>query len=240
MKSRSVSNTMRVRDYPKEKPGIRVYSIVPARAVQDESLHPTTFKVLAALCIHTNGHGICFPSLLTLGRHLGIARETVSRHIGRLVKAGYVRKLQAKDYPRGVKKKGVRMTNRYQVLFNGNDPLPTKEEFLSPVPLIVDDRKQMDVEVPGVTQERTGGVGDGNKQFQLLAHSFKHAVERASGVHRLPDPSFQAAKVLYDQGVTVDQVRDAATAATKNALQNGRTPPLTLDQVAKWAGLYKK
>lgn len=238
--TKSLSNTMRVKDYPKEKPNTRVYSIIPARAVQDDSLHPTSLKVLAALCIHTNGHGICFPSLLTLGRHLSVARETVSRHITRLVKAGYVRRLEAKDYPKGVKKKGVRMTNRYQVLFNGNDLLPTKEQFMSPVAAIVDDRAVMDVALPDVAQKRTGGLGDENKSYQLLAHAFKQAIESTSGITRLSEPSYQAAKVLHNQGVTVSDVRDAAIAATKDALKNGRTPPLTLDQVAKWSGLYKK
>ena len=46
--TKSLSNTMRVKDYPKEKPNTRVYSIIPARAVQDDSLHPTSLKVLVA------------------------------------------------------------------------------------------------------------------------------------------------------------------------------------------------
>jgi hypothetical protein len=36
---------------------------LPARSVQDDSLHPTTFRVLAAICLHTNGYGICFPCI---------------------------------------------------------------------------------------------------------------------------------------------------------------------------------
>jgi hypothetical protein len=90
------------------------------------------------------------------------------------------------------------------------------------------------------TPMQSGVKGDENKQYQILAQAFKSAVERASGVHRLPEPSFQAAKKLWDQGLTVNEVRDHTAAFVRDALKNGRTPPLTLDQVAKWAGLYKK
>lgn len=234
---------IKVKDYPKEKPKTRTYSILPARAVQDDKMRPTSFKVLAALCIHTNGYGICWPSQLTLAMHLRVSKVTVMRHIKILIDAGYVRKLEPKKYPWGIIQKGKRPTNRYQVLFKGNDPLPTKEEFLAPRPAVVD--VEYEVQDGKLTtlddsHKKTGGLGDGKSDFQILAHTFRTTVERASGVHRLSDPSFQAAAKLHALGVTPDVVRDSTLAMVKDGLRTGRTPPMTLDQVAKWSGLYKK
>ena len=87
---------------------------------------------------------------------------------------------------------------------------------------------------------QTGSLRESNTDYQILAHAFKKAVEATSGVSRLPDQSFKHAKVLYDQGVTVDQVRDATVSMTKDALRSGRTPPMNLDQVARWSALYNK
>lgn len=234
---------VKVSDYPKEKPKIRRYSVLPARAVQDSSLHPTSFRVLAALCIHTNGHGICWPSQITIALHLGVSKITVMRNIKKLIAAGYVRKLEPKKYPWGIIQKGKRPTNRYQVLFYANDPLPTKEQFLAPRAAIMD----IDYGIAGgkVTQiedadKKIGGTGDGKADFQILAHTFKSAVERSCGAVRLADPSFQAAAKLHQQGVTTETVRESTIAMVKDGLRTGRTPPLTLDQVAKWAGLYKR
>jgi len=234
---------VKVSDYPKEKPKIRRYSVLPARAVQDASLHPTSFRVLAALCIHTNGHGICWPSQITLALHLGVSKITILRNIKKLIAAGYVRKLEPKQYPWGIIQKGKRPTNRYQVMFGEKDPLPTKEQFLAPRAAIMDvdygiaDGKVTQIEE---THNKTGGPGDGKADFQILAHTFRAAVERASGAVRLSEPSFPTAAKLHALGVTADEVRESTTAMVKDGLRTGRTPPITLDQVAKWAGLYKK
>jgi|DEB0MinimDraft_6_1074348.scaffolds.fasta_scaffold24348_2 hypothetical protein len=234
---------VKVKDYPKEKPKIRRYSVLPARAVQDASIHPTSFKVLAALCIHTNGHGICWPSQITIALHLGVSKVTVLRHIKRLIKLGYIRKLEPKKYPWGIIQKGRRPTNRYQVMFGADDPLPTKEQFLAPRASIMDiDYGIKDGKVSTVddADNKKGGLGDGNKDFQILAHTFRTAVERTSGAVRLADSSFQTAARLHQLGVTAEQVRESTTAMVKDGLRTGRAPPMTLEQVARWAGLYKK
>lgn len=230
--------------YPKEKPKIRKYAVLPARAVQDEKLHPTSLHVLAALGLHTNGVGVCWPSTLTLALHIGKARVTVSRHIQRLIKAGYVRKLDYKAYPGHIVQQGRRKTNRYQVLWEGNDPLPSREEFWAPRPKVAEIDYYIEggkITVDNVdTDKRQGVWGKESTEYQTLAHAFRGAVERSTGANRLPDQSFKAAKVLWDQGVTVDQVREHTISMCVSGLKVGRTPPLTLDQVAKWAGLYKK
>lgn len=240
---KSLSNLPK-KDYPKEKPKTRKYSVIPARAVQDDRLHPTSLHVLAALGLHTNAAGVCWPSTLTLALHIGKARVTVSRHISRLLKAGYIRKLDPKKYPSHIKQTGRRKTNRYQVLWVGNDALPTKEEFYAPRPQVAEADWYTEggkIKVANADTDNKKGVwGKETTDHHILAHAFVRSVERATGVHRLPNPSFLSAKALYNQGVSVDDVAAATTATCIAWLRKGRTPPATLDQVANWSGLYNK
>ena len=222
----------------KDKPNIRRYSILPARLMQDESVTRAEIRVMACIGMYSNSHGICWPSQTTIGRHLGHNRVWISKQVSSLIRKGYLRKLKHKDYPKHVQRRSAGRTNRYQILWEGNDPLPSLEEFWTPAPkFAVDDQDDV---MPFNTDMKSGVKGDSGKDYQVLAQAFRSAVERTSGVHRLAEPSYQAAKTLYDQGVSINQVRDHTAAATKDALRNNRQPPLTLDQVAKWAGLYKK
>lgn len=221
-----------------DKPNIRRYSIIPARAMQDDNLGRGELRVLMCLGMYANKYGVCWPSQYKIGKHIGVSRVWISECTSRLIKLGYIRKLEPRPYPKHIKRRSGRRCNRYQILWEGNDPIPTLEQFWAPQPTFAAfDEDDVDQDM---TPMQSGVKGDANKDYQVLAHAFKQAVEKASGVHRLPDPSFQSAKLLADQGVTVDEVRDHTAAFVREALKNGRTPPLTLDQVAKWAGLYKK
>jgi len=222
----------------KDKPNIRRYSIIPARAMQDERLNGAAYKVLACLGMYANRYGVCWPSQITIGRHTGYGRVHVSRTMAVLIKCGYVRKLETRPYPKHIKRRSGKKVNRYQILWEGKDPIPTNEQFWAPAKVIPEPGEDDFTEVD--THMQSGVQGDSNKDYQVLAHAFRKAVEKACGAHRLPEPSYQAAKLLHDQGVTVEQVRDHTAAFVREALAKGRTPPLTLDQVAKWAGLYKK
>lgn len=240
---KSLSNLAK-KDYPKEKPKIRKFSVIPARAVQDESLHPTSFHLLAALGLHTNGAGVCWPSTLTLALHIGKSRVTVSRHVQRLLKAGYIRKLDPKAYPEKIVQRGRRKTNRYQVLWEGNETLPTREEFWAPRPKVAaEDYYVEDGEVKVDSADTHNGQGVWGKEsteYRTLAQAFRNAVEEVTGINRLAEHSYQAAKVLHNQGVTADQVRNYTKSMCREQLKSGRSSPLNLDQVGKWAALYKE
>ena len=80
------------------KPPTRLYAVLPAKSIQDDDLHPTTLRVLGAICIHTNKYGICWPSRITLGRHVSRTPKTISFHVTRLIKLGYIRKLKKRGY----------------------------------------------------------------------------------------------------------------------------------------------
>lgn len=215
------------------KPDTRLYAIMPARAIQDDNLHPTGLRVLGALCLHANKYGICWPSRITVGRHIGKSVTTVSRHYGRLVKAGYLRRLQGKAYPVPRRQPGRWYTARFQVLYEGPEtPMPTYEQFISPKPRVVAELDEAPVEE--ATDKSKGVRG---MQAKSLAQAFVSGVAAASGVHRTADSSLAVAETLAEQGVEPEAVRDYAMQMTLEALQAGRQPPLTLNQVASWAGL---
>ena len=217
----------------KDKPDIRKYSVIPARAIQDDELHWTSLRVLGALCLHTNAYGICWPSRVTIARHISRSTKTVSVHVKRLMDKGYVRKLQPKAYP--FKGKSNWRTNRYQVMFDGpQTELPTKEQFYAPRPKVaVDDPTEEAV----VVTHKERGFGGENVAFSSLSQAFCLGVERVSGSHRVASPQDETAKRLAVRGVTAEQVIEATASMTKARLRRGQTPPMTLEQVAQWAGL---
>lgn len=216
-----------------DKPDIRKYSVMPARAIQDDGLHWTSLRVLGALCLHTNAYGICWPSRVTIARHISRSTKTVSVHVKRLIDKGYVRKLQPKAYP--FKGKSNWRTNRYQVMFDGaQTELPSREQFYAPRPKVaIDDPTEEAVAV--INKER--GSGGENVAFSSLSQAFCLGVERVSGSHRVTAPQDETAKVLAMRGVTAEQVIEATSSMTKARLKRGQTPPMTLEQVAQWAGL---
>ena len=74
-------------------------------------------------------------------------------------------------------------------------------------------------------------------QAKSLAQAFCAGVAAASGVNRLPDSSLKTAETLAEQGVEPAAIRDYAIQMTLENIKVGRQPPLTLNQVATWAGL---
>jgi hypothetical protein len=95
----------------------------------DRDLAAVQFRTLAALCIYTNSHGVCWPGVETLSKIVGSDKAVISRTITRLVKLGYVRRLRPQDYQMEHAKFGK--INRYQVLYQPDAPLPTWEEVKS-------------------------------------------------------------------------------------------------------------
>lgn len=220
---------------PSDKPPIRKYSVIPARAIQDDNMHWTTLRVLGAICLYTNAYGIAWPSRMTIARHISRSTKTVSVHVSRLIKAGYVRKLHPRSYPARIKAKNTWRTNRYQVMFDGaQTELPSMEQFWAPRPKLVDEA--LDKDVQAVTHTRRESEG-GNVENSILAQAFCSGVESASGQVRIAANNLDFATELSNRGVTAEQVRLATIEMTKRNLKSGRTPPLNLEQVASWAGL---
>jgi hypothetical protein len=211
----------------------RRYSILPSRAIQDRDNNVTDIKVLGAICMHTNSHGIAWPSITTLARHVGCTIDSVSVVTQRLVKRGYIRKLKPRPYK--VKAKARRQTTRYQVLFDGDEtPLPTLEDFRAPKPRLV---AEHDGDDEASLTEPTGFERENPALSRSLAQSFVRAVQAATGELRLPDRQRATADRLALAGVTPEQVAEATRQAVLEARSAGRSAPQTLEQVAERAGL---
>ena len=202
----------------------RQWSVIPVRALLDRKLHQSHFRVLVALCVFTNSHGVCWPGVKTIGAMLGVDPASVSRAITKLVKAGYVRKLRPQDYQMEHAKFGK--INRYQVLYQPDMPLPSWEEvqssqLLSPAS-----------DAPDAHMNDIGGVGEDNATLSLshsLAHAYSHAIERALGQSRRPENELGAARALAAQGVTVAQVIEATEAHARACLARRAGVPALAD-----------
>lgn len=105
---------------------LRNWAVVPARSVGDKRLSHNDRLVLLGLGLYTNAAGVCWPTHETLQRHTKLGRAAVMAAIRRLEAHGYVRPLKPEYFP-GQKSKWL--TNRYQVLWRGKDPLPKLEEL---------------------------------------------------------------------------------------------------------------
>lgn len=86
-------------DIPKRKPKViqkeevpyqKSYCILPWRAVADRRLHEGTLRVLAAIASYSNRAGITWVGQTTIGKHLGITKQAVSKQYKLLIKLGYI------------------------------------------------------------------------------------------------------------------------------------------------------
>jgi hypothetical protein len=111
------------RSHSEEK---RPHSVIPVRAAKLCKL--TELKVLVGLGHYANKAGVCWPSMPTLQNVVGVDDGNISRSIQKLVEAGLVRKLEPNDYDQKPGQWG--MSNRYQILWAGDDPLPTYENVV--------------------------------------------------------------------------------------------------------------
>jgi hypothetical protein len=183
-------------------------------------------RVLGALCTFVNRAGVCWPALETVGDIVGgLSVKNVYDAVQRLKRAKYVRQLRPKDYQ--LTKKGWK-TNRYQVLWVGDEPLPTFEEVK------VAEGLRLALDPPEVSEE-IGGPGDSQPLAHTLACAYSAAVNRALGQVRLAENEGGAARVLAAQGRTVDDVTAATLETCRDALARRAGVP-SLADVARAKG----
>jgi len=219
----------------------RPWSVMPMRAFADRQLKERELRVLGALCGFTNRAGVCWPSMQTLCDVAGYAeRKSVHDGMKVLKRRKYVRQLQPKDYQETVS--GWK-SNRYQVLWDGDEPLPTFEEvhIAKPLQLL---RDQYDD-----SAEETGGLGDGQltphnhrqigqpdpelTEIQLTAeaicHAYIRAVQQATGQVRLFDNEITQARRLAVEGCKPADVTAATLLVCDKALERRAGVPALAD-----------
>lgn len=122
------------------------------------------------------------------------------------------------------------------MLFDGDKtPLPTYEQFKSVKPKLVAEMDGEAVVQDSIQKER----GVRGVETQSLKRAFCAGVERATGVHRSTQTQSadDEAAVLVVAGVTPAELLEAAQEMSLDAKSRGKPPPLSIKQVATWAGL---
>ena len=199
------------------------WSIVPTRAFGDSRLNDADRRVLGALCAFVNRVGVCWPALDTMQEISGYAtRKSVFDAIQRLKRAGYVRQLKPKDYQ---ETKSGWKTNRYQVLWLGNEPTPTYEDINAAIRL-------QDVALKDDSNKDKGGLGERDASISLahsLAHAYSATVERVLGQPRRPENELGAARQLASLGVDVPTIIKATEAHCRACLARRAGVPALAD-----------
>jgi len=204
----------------------RQWSILPVRALLDRQLKERELRVLASVCIFTNSYGVCWPGVATLAAIIDCDKATISRALGRLVKKGYVRRLEPKDFQMDFAKFGK--IARYQVLYSEDTPVPTWEEVQSSLILAPETPETK-------AQLNDMGSGDCNALQSLsrsLAHAYAAAITRTTGQARIIDNEINHARRLAERGATVEQVTKATEALAREWLAERRGVPSLYDVAA--------
>ena len=218
----------------------RPWSVMPMRAFVDRQLKDRELRVLGALCSFTNRAGVCWPSMVTLCEVSGFKeRKSIHEALKVLKRRKYVRQLRSKDYQETIS--GWK-SNRYQVLWDGDEPLPTWEEIHIAKPLqLVRDQDE--------GPEGVGGLGDGQSnphnhrqigqpspestEIQLTAeaicHAYIRAVQQATGQVRLFDNEITQARRLAVEGYSVDDVRAATLLVCDRSIERRAGVPALAD-----------
>ena len=214
----------------------RKWSVMPSRAINDRELKERELRVLGALCVHTNAAGVCWPSMETLCAVTGLAsRQSIHNAMKVLKRKRYVRQLQPKDYQETAT--GWK-SNRYQVLWDGDEALPTYEEVDSAKPLqLREDQGDDDVkEIGGLGDSQSHSHTHDDSAARPLANAYIRAVMRATGQVRLYDNEIAHARRLANAGFTADDV-EAATLNTCDRAIERRAGVPSLYDVAVGMGL---
>lgn len=199
------------------------WSIVPTRAFADHRVSPGELRILGAICAFVNRAGVCWPSMMTIAELAGLAqRQSVHKAVKRLKALGYLRQLEAKDYQTTASGwKG----NRYQVLWNGDEPPPSKEDLHIP-------RALTPPEGGNRLPEETGGLG-GDAALSAISHTLARAyaatLERRTGQARNIANEINTARRLAEKGVTVQQVTEATEALCRAAIERRGGLPFLAD-----------
>jgi len=211
----------------------RPWSVMPMRAFGDKELKERELRVLGALCAFTNRAGVCWPSMETLCNVSGYKeRKSVHDAMKRLKARKYVRQLDPKEYQ---KAQSGWKTNRYQVLWDGDEPLPTYEQIHIAKPLqLRSDQEDTPIEEKGIVR---GADSVGHTQAEAICWTFIRAVEQWMGQRKLFDNEVAHAHRLYLRGATPDQVKDATVAVCTAAIK-GRQGVPSLADVIRWMDVH--
>jgi hypothetical protein len=70
---------------------LRLFAVIPIRALRDPRLKPQTFRVLAAFCSYADRTGRTWVSLERVGKDIGLGKTGVCLHVRKLKDYGYLK-----------------------------------------------------------------------------------------------------------------------------------------------------
>lgn len=181
-------------DAPGEK---RPFCVVPIRVAKDRRLKLSDLRLIMALGYYANRAGVCWPSMKTLEEDTGIGDSDIAKMIPSYIEFGILRLLNPNDYDQ---KPGVwGHSNRYQLLWRGDEPVPTWEQV-----------KDANLMQPHEDRDPVKGSGArGTPEQQALADrhtaAFQAGVEAALGwrpTQVADDPAWRLAGSAADPATT--------------------------------------
>ena len=131
-------------------------------------LSPNDLLLLATFGLFTSRQGVTHPTLETITSLSGLGATQIIASTRRLINAGLLRKLLPKWYPGQA---SSWPTNRYQVLFLPNDPIPTEDELISSIPFATDSEETYTQvenkakQIPEEIKQETLGIERGVKSM---------------------------------------------------------------------------
>ena len=72
------------------------FTTIPNKIITDKNISGNEFRILCYLCMRSGNDNSCFPSLDTIHEDTGIGLPTVKNTIPKLVKSGYIIKVNRK------------------------------------------------------------------------------------------------------------------------------------------------
>ena len=207
---------------PKGGDDLRRFSVYPSRAVLDHRLSINDIRTLLALGLHTNGAGVAFPTHQTISHYTGIGVAAIQASIRRLQGYGLIRRLEPKWF------KGQSspwLTDRYQVLYSANDPLPTGEQIMDALAYNV--RAMDQGELTAKPTSHTDQVH--NDRVKGIENSFR-SILQTYGV-TLSNSQSIPINYLVSQGIELDEFKRLASLAVSQWLRFKGSVPSGLQQL---------
>jgi hypothetical protein len=206
----------------------RPWSVAPMRCFGDRQLTETDLRVLGALCGFTNRHGVCWPSMATLMDVSSMkSRTSVHQSVKKLKKLRYIRQLHPKDYQETA---SGWHSNRYQVLWDGDEALPSWEDVQSAKPLqLRSDNEDAPEEIGGLGDRQVNTRTHADPAAEAITHAYLRAVQQATGQSRMFDNEISHARKLAAAGFTVADVTAATLNVCDSALERRAGVPSLYD-----------
>ena len=196
----------------------------------DLSLSINDIRTLLALGLYTSGSGVAFPTLQTIGAYTGQGTAGNQAALRRLVDKGYIRKLQPKWY---AGQSSPWLTDRYQVLYSKDDPVPTKEQLQESKAFNVHSLEPEGIsskeELP-TSQEHTERVQRVENCFRAILQTYNVSISQSQ---------FIPASSLVSQGIELDEFKRLASLAVAQWLKLKGSVPSGLQQLVE-AGAFSQ